>query len=139
VAAPHLLIAGDSLETTLLVHCARESISSMSTVKDQTKKKRLSLQLDRRNAYGENDKASRKSIPRGKQRRHMNERRSVAQVLRPISGNPSEDDAADAELLTKVTITISERKGFKKRPDEPLGAMLAKKKAGKPKWSSLTN
>jgi hypothetical protein len=111
----------------------------MSTVKSSPEKKRLSLKLDRRNAYGENDKASRKSIPRGKQRRHMNERRSVAQVLRPISGNPSEDDSADAELLAKVKIKVSRRKGFKKTPDEPLGAMLAKKKAGKPKWSSLPN
>jgi len=111
----------------------------MSAVKDQTEKKRLSLELDRRNAYGENDKASRKSIPRGKQRRHMNERRSVAQVLRPVSENPSEDNAADAELLAKVRITVSKRKGFKKTPDEPLGAMLAKKEAGNPKWSSLTN
>jgi hypothetical protein len=111
----------------------------MSAVKDQTEKKRLSLKLDRRNAYGENDKASRKSIPRGKQRRHMNERRSAAQVLRPVTGSPSQDDAADAELLAKVTITVSQRRGFKKRPDEPLGAMLAKKKAGKPKWSSATN
>jgi hypothetical protein len=60
-------------------------------------------------------------------------------VLRPVSGNPSDDKAADAELLAKVRITVSKRKGFRKTPDEPLGAMLAKRKAGKPKSSSLAN
>ena len=111
-------------------------MAGMSAVKDQTKKKSLSLKLDRRNTYGENDKASRKSIPRRKQRRHMNERRSVAQALRPISENVSEDEVPDAELLAKVRVTSSRRKGFKKQPDAPLGTVLAIKKAGKPKWSS---
>ncbi len=107
----------------------------MSAVKDQPEKKRLSLKLDRRNTYGENDKASRKSIPRGKQRQHQNERRSAAQALHTISGNISEDEIVDAELLAKVKVTVSRRKGFKKKPDEPLGIVLAKKKAGRPKWS----
>jgi hypothetical protein len=109
----------------------------MSAVKDQTEKKRLSLKLDRRNAYGENDKASRKSIPRGKQRQHQNERRSAAQALHSIRGNVPEDDLVNAELLAKVKVTVSKRKGFKKKPDEPLEIMLAKKRAGRPKWSSI--
>jgi hypothetical protein len=108
----------------------------MSAVKDQTEKKRLSLKLDRRNTYGENDKASRKIIPRGKQRQHQNERRSAAQALLIVSGNISEDEIVDAELLAKVKVAVSKRKGFKKKPDEPLGIVLAKKKAGRPKWSS---
>lgn len=105
----------------------------MSAVKDQTEKKRLSLQLDCRNTYGENDKASRKSIPRGKQRQHQNERRSAAQILHSITGNVPEDQVVDAELLAKVKVTISRRKGFKKRPDKPLGILLAKKKAPRPR------
>jgi hypothetical protein len=110
----------------------------MSAVKDQTEKKRLSLKLDRRNTYGENDKASRKSIPRGKQRQHQNERRSVAEALRPIIDVViPEDEVVDAELLAKVRVTASRRKGFKKRPDEPLGTVLAKKIAGKPKSASI--
>jgi hypothetical protein len=108
----------------------------MSVVKDQTEKKRLSLKLDRRNSYGNNDKASRKMIPRAKQIQHQNERRSAAQVLQSIRGNATEDELVAAELLAKVKSTVSRRKGFKKKPDEPLGIMLAKKKAGKPKWSS---
>jgi hypothetical protein len=106
----------------------------MSVVKDQTEKKQLSLKLDRRNTYGENDKASRKTIPRGKQRQHQNERRSATQALRPISGNISEDEIADAELLAKVKVAVSRRKGFKKNPDQPLGIVLSKKTAGIPKW-----
>jgi hypothetical protein len=110
----------------------------MSAVKDQTEKKRLSLKLDRCNTYGENDKASRESIPRGKQRQHQNERRSVAQALHPITGNIGEDEVVDAELLAKVRTTLSKRKGFKKQPDEALGVVLAKKEARRPKWSSPT-
>lgn len=64
----------------------------MSAIKDQTEKKRLSLKLDRRNTYGENDKASRESIPRGKQRQHQYERRSAAEALRSISSNLPEDE-----------------------------------------------
>src|SRR5271170_642234 len=105
----------------------------MSAVKDQTEKKRLSLKLDRRNTYGENDKASRKNIPRGKQRQHQNERRSAAQALHSISGATPEDELVAAELLTKVRTAASKRKGFKKQSDEPLGIVLAKKNAGRPK------
>jgi hypothetical protein len=49
----------------------------MSTIKNPEEKKQLSLERDRRNRYGENSKSSRKSIQRGKQRRHMDERRTV--------------------------------------------------------------
>jgi len=109
----------------------------MSAIKDQTEKKRLSLKLDRRNTYGENDKASRENIPRGKQRQHQNERRSVAQALNPIGRNIPEDEVVNAELLAKVRATLSKRKGFKKQPDQPLGIVLGRKNAGKPLWSSL--
>ena len=107
----------------------------MSTVKDPREKKRLSLKLDNRNAYGENDKASRKNIPRGKQRQHQNERRSAAQVLRPAKQNISEDDRVFAELSAKVKAVVSKHKGFKKQPDEPLEVIIANKKTGRPKWA----
>jgi hypothetical protein len=102
----------------------------MSTIKNPEDKKRLSLERDRRNRYGENSKASRKSIPRGKQRRHMDERRTVGEVLGRLKGTVQEDVAAEAELLAKTRITDSQRRGFKKQPDTPLGVALAKK-AGK--------
>jgi hypothetical protein len=59
----------------------------MSTIKNPEEKKRLSLARDRRNRFGENSKSSRKNIPRGKQRRHMDERRTVAEVLGHLKGN----------------------------------------------------
>lgn len=108
----------------------------MSSVKNPGDKKRASLKLDRRNTYGENSKASRKGIPRGKQRRHMNERRSVGQALQGLRGNVSEDEATTAEVLAKVRVTSSERKGFRKQADAPLGAVLDAKRAGRPKWSA---
>jgi hypothetical protein len=53
----------------------------VSRVKNAKEKKQLSLERDRRNIYGENPAASRKGIAKGKQRQHMNERRSSAQEL----------------------------------------------------------
>jgi hypothetical protein len=99
----------------------------MSTIKNPEEKKRLSLERDRRNRYGENSKASRKSIQRGKQRRHMDERRTVGEVLGQLKGSVQEDAATEAELLAKTRIIDSKRRGFKKRPDTPLGVVLAKK------------
>jgi hypothetical protein len=103
----------------------------MSTIKNPAEKKRLSLERERRNRYGENSKASRKAIPRGKQRRHMNERRGVGEVLAPLKGQVQEDEATEAELLVKTRITNTKRRGFKKRPDTPLGVVLVAKRAKK--------
>ena len=108
----------------------------MSTVKNPPEKKELSLKLDRRNTYGKNSKASREAIPRGKQRQHMNERRSVGQALHGLRGIVQADDAADAELKAKTRVTESKRKGFKKQPDVPLGNVLDTKKSGRPKWAA---
>src|SRR5277367_4652487 len=108
----------------------------MGTVRNPEEKKRLSLALDRRNTYGENSKSSRKSIQKGKQRRHMNERRRADEVLRKLKGNIPQDEASDAELLVKTRITGSRRNGFKKQPDTPLGIVLATKRAGKPKGAA---
>jgi hypothetical protein len=105
----------------------------MSTIKSPSEKKLLSLKLDRRNTYGENAKASRKLIQSGKQRQHMNERRSAAEVLRGLKGSVAEDEASNAELLVKTRVLGSRRGGFKKQPDTPLGVILATKKAGRPK------
>jgi len=108
----------------------------MSGVKDPAEKKRLSLKLDRRNVYGENDKSSRKNIPRGKRRRHKGERRGVGQALRGLRGDVGEDEATNAEMRAKSNITYSKGNGFKKRPDAPLGAVLAAKRAGKRKGAA---
>ena len=99
----------------------------MSTVKDPEEKKRLSLERDRRNRYGENSKSSRKSIQRGKQRRHMDERRTVGEVLGRLKGSVEEDEAIEAEILAKTRVLDSQRRGFKKQPDTSLGVVLVKK------------
>jgi ATP phosphoribosyltransferase regulatory subunit HisZ len=103
----------------------------VSTVKNPEEKKRLSLALDRRNTYGENSKSSRKNIQRGKQRRHMDERRTAGEVLGRLRGSIQEDEATEVELQAKARITDSQRRGFRKQPDTPLGVVLAKKRAGK--------
>jgi hypothetical protein len=58
----------------------------VSKVKTPQQKKRLSYQHDRRNTYGENQKSSRKNIPRSKQLSHQDERRSVRQALIAAQG-----------------------------------------------------
>jgi hypothetical protein len=99
----------------------------MSTTKNPQDKKRQSLNRDRRNVYGENAKASRKNIPRSKQLTHMDERRAVTALLNRLKGAVDEDDASAAESNAKAATTDSRRRGFKKKPDAPLGAVLAKK------------
>jgi hypothetical protein len=103
----------------------------MSTIKNPGDKKSLSLARDRRNRYGENSKSSRKSIPRGKQLGHMNERRTVVEVLGQLKGSVTDDDATEIELRAKTKATATRRKGFKKTPDTPLGLVLTAKRAKK--------
>jgi len=105
--------------------------SFMSTVRNPEEKKRLSLALDRRNRYGENSKASRKNIQRGKQLRHMDERRSVGEALGRLKGSVQEEEATEAELQAKTRIIDSQRRGFRKRPDTPLGVVVATKRVRK--------
>jgi hypothetical protein len=102
----------------------------VSTVKNPTEKKPRSLKRDCRNVYGENPAASRKGIAKGKQRQHMNERRSAAQALAEFEGSRDADRASDAELNAKVAIAVSRKYGFKKTPDVPLGEFLERRK----KW-----
>ncbi len=100
----------------------------MSTVKNPTEKKQLSLKCDRRNVYGENPAASRKGIAKGKQRRHMDERRSTAQVLTQLKGQVDEDAASNAELDVRLAIADSRNRGFRKIPDKPLEQVIERKK-----------
>jgi hypothetical protein len=103
----------------------------VSTVKNPKEKKRLSLQRDCRNIYGQNPSASRKGIAKGKQRQHMNERRSAAQALTQLSGAVDDDQASEIELKANVAATVSRQSGFKKMPDIPLGEFLESRKTWK--------
>ena len=99
----------------------------MSKVTSPPEKKRLSLELDRRNAYGENDKASRKNIPRSKARGHRSERRVVEQVLSHGHVTAPDENAAQQEAKLKVESRKKRLAGFKKSPDIPLAKSLARK------------
>jgi hypothetical protein len=100
----------------------------MSTIKDPKSKKKLSLERDRRNTYGENSKSSRKNIAKGKQRQHQDERRTVAEKLRAAAREVDDEDAVNSnEHAARLAIVDSKRRGFRKKPDTPLGELLAKK------------
>ena len=86
-------------------------------------KKRLSLDRDRRNTYGQNDKASRKRIPLAKAASRRALRRksnSVAAIWEKLSV-----DAAESRELAPN----GKRRRFRKSSDEPLRIVLQKKKA----------
>jgi hypothetical protein len=101
----------------------------VSTIKSAREKKALSLKRDRRNTFHENSKASRKAIPRRKQLSHMEERRSVAQILSHLREGAAEDDVSEADVLAKTTIAEKKRKAFKKHRDTTLGIVVEKKLA----------
>jgi hypothetical protein len=102
-------------------------INTMSRLKNPQQKKLASLALDRRNVFGDNDKSSRKSIPRGKQ--------SSQQALRSAAKRPllntellvDEDSANHVEFEVQSAVLHGKRKIFKKEPDAPLGAVLKRK------------
>src|SRR6266480_1180716 len=104
---------------------------AMSRVKNPQEKKKLSLELERRNTYGENAKASRKNIPRNKQRQHQEERRVVHELLSRLTGVVQDDGVSSIEIAAKSKVAISRWRGFKKRPDMPLKVVLTKKRANR--------
>jgi hypothetical protein len=83
-------------------------------------KKQLSYVKDRRNKYGENDKSSRKNIPRNKKAPHRANRRRAHQVLEAAHG--AVDDVAGAAAEERL---LSKRpKSWEKWRDAPLGEVL---------------
>ena len=102
----------------------------MSKLKTPREKKLASLALDNRNVYWGNHKAGRKRIPRAKQESQQLLRRSAKQQLHNVGGQISEDDLVAAESRVRSKEIQGKRKAFKKRPDEPLSAILEYKKTG---------
>lgn len=85
-------------------------------------KKELSYAKDRRNTYGENNKASRKAIPIRKAKESRQDRRKVTQGLAVISRVAEEQ----AELIESSAIHDVHRVGgWRKSADEPLGKVVA--------------
>lgn len=76
-------------------------------------KKKLSLEKDRRNTYGENDKASRKSIPLQKAKANRSVRSKDKAALR------RDEETADA-VLDKAL-----KQRWRKAPDGKLGDVVA--------------
>jgi hypothetical protein len=101
----------------------------VSTIKSPQEKKAASLAHDGRNIYGENDKASRKLIPKEKQHSHQAFRRQARQPLARISTALPEDELVSAESLTIESEIRNRRNAFKKKPDAPLGHVLSAKSA----------
>jgi hypothetical protein len=81
-------------------------------------KKELSYTLDRRNAYGENDKSSRKAIPARKANENRKSRRKANQAL-TIVDRLSEQEANVLE--SSLRHDIERVGGWTKVPDRPLG------------------
>lgn len=92
-------------------------------------KKAYSLKKDRRNAYGENDKASRKAIRRNKRRVNRGNRRYQQSKMSEMSAAVDNDGLEDAEnqLLKKAP------KRWKKMPDITLAETIKHSR----KWSIL--
>jgi hypothetical protein len=86
-------------------------------------KKLLSYERDRRNHYGENDKASRKLIPARKRRVVRSYRRATKKEIPKNALVRSHDDLVDAE----TRVLAVRRHWWKKWPDMPLGQFISQR------------
>ena len=96
----------------------------MRNPKSPQEKKRLSLERDRRNDYGENDKSSRKNIPRTKALIIRRERHAQNQAVHTVKSAGSENAVLSAELKA----TTEHRRWWFKLADEPLRKVIAAKR-----------
>ena len=88
----------------------------MSKLKSPRQKKVASLSRDRRGVHGENDKATRRNLPRKKARLNRAFRHEVHEGLR-VDGAPVQ--TLQLEELD-ASVSAVRRKKFKKVPDLPL-------------------
>jgi len=89
--------------------------------KTPQQKKAESLANDRRNAYGNSDKAARSAVPARKRHRSQAERRLAKQGLVGAAHDEAQVDGAIGKVLLK------RRNAWQKWPDEPLGEVLSRK------------
>ena len=106
----------------------------MSKLKSPQEKKTASLDHDRRNAYFENDKSSRKNIPRSKQMSHQATRRASNQPLQKLKSDVAEEDAEVVELEVRDYVIGKSRVAFRKQPDATLRETLVLRETGR--WPS---
>ena len=100
----------------------------MSKIKNPQQKKQKSLQKDRRNTYSENDKSSRKNIPKSKAISHQQERKARNQRLEKIDLNMADEMMAEIVNESIVEARIKRLRGFKKCADTPLGEVIQGRK-----------
>lgn len=98
----------------------------MSKLKNPAVKKKASLTRDRRKADGENGKAARKNIPRAKARAQRKHRHAVHQALTAGEALRSEEVLESVETTVAEAAKTKKARGFRKKPDEPLGEHIAK-------------
>ncbi|MCW8883648.1 MAG: hypothetical protein OQK12_00165 [Motiliproteus sp.] len=92
----------------------------MSKIKNPQENKALSYAKDRRNAYGENDKSSRKNIRKNKRLKARAERSSQGK-LKNLSAHSLDDDyALDVEADVNAALKKKRAFGFRKMPDQSL-------------------
>lgn len=87
------------------------------TPRSPQEKKRISYAKDRRNAYAENDKTSRKAVRLNKRFPHRANRHCVHQLLQTATGSAGTDTAHEAE----ERLARRRPKSWRKHPDLPLG------------------
>ena len=93
----------------------------MRVRKSPQEKKALSYAKDRRDDYGENDKASRKNLPRKRARLHRANRHRAHQYLVDATGPADTERAEAAEDRFR-----GKREGkFRKQPDITLAEYVA--------------
>ncbi|WP_421933374.1 hypothetical protein [Phenylobacterium sp.] len=95
------------------------------TPKSPQEKKQISYASDRRNSYGENDKASRKLIPLRKAQAARSVRRKVNQAVAAI---PELDEASAAVVESSARHDVDRVGGWTKSPDKALGEYLDQQK-----------
>lgn len=95
--------------------------------KSPQEKKALSYARDRRNAYGENDKASRKAIPARKAGENRKARRKAGHALAVIER--LDDSVADI-VESSLAHDIERVGGWTKSADMPLGEYVVKQQNG---------
>lgn len=89
--------------------------------KTPQEKKTLSLKKDRRNAYGEHDKGSRKSIPLRKALDNRKVRHRTRQAVAVIDRL---DEGAAALVESSARHDVHRVGGWRKAPDQPLGDLV---------------
>lgn len=90
-------------------------------LRDPARKKALSYARDRRNTFGQNDKAARKAIPARKSGESRKSRRKAGQALKVIE---RADETTAALSESSLAHDIERVGGWTKSPDTPLGTVV---------------